>query len=53
LIVCNQNPEVFCLNENNHWELDEYNSMGSYLFIKAIDEKVAISEIYEWTNIVG
>ena len=43
--------EVFRLNENNHWELEEYNSMGSFLFIKAIDEKVAISEIYEGANI--
>jgi len=45
--------EVFRLNENNHWELEEYNSMDSFLFIKAIDEKVAISEIYEGANIEG
>lgn len=45
--------EVFRLNENNHWELEEYNSMDSFLFIKPIDEEVAISEIYEGANIEG
>src|SRR6185312_1617591 len=45
--------EVFRLNENNHWELEEYNSIENVLFIKAIDEKIAISEIYEDVNIKG
>lgn len=45
--------EVFRLNENNHWELEEYNSVENFLFIKAIDEKIAISEIYEGVNIEG
>jgi Uma2 family endonuclease len=43
--------EVFRLNENNHWELEEYNSVENFLFIKAIDEKILISEIYEGVNI--
>jgi len=45
--------EVFRLNENNHWELEEYDSIENVLFIKAIDEKIAISEIYEDVNIKG
>ncbi len=43
--------EVFRLNENNHWELEEYNAVENFLFIKAIDEKIGISEIYEGVNI--
>lgn len=39
--------EVFRLNENNHWELEEYNSTENLLHIKAINENILISEIYE------
>ncbi len=42
--------EVFRLNEKNHWELEEYNSAEEFLFIKAIDEKILILEIYESVN---
>jgi len=45
--------EVFRLNENSRWELEEYDSFENFLFIKAIDEKIAISEIYEGVNIKG
>ena len=45
------NIEAFRLNENNHWELEEYNSVENILFIKTVDEKIAISEIYEGVNI--
>ncbi len=43
--------EVFRLNEKNHWELEEYNSVEDILFIKEIDEKILISEIYEGVKI--
>ncbi len=43
--------EVFRLNEKNHWELEEYNSVEDFLFIKAIDEKILVSEIYEGINL--
>ncbi|HET7116055.1 MAG TPA: Uma2 family endonuclease [Hanamia sp.] len=43
--------EVFRLNENNHWELEEYDSVENYLFVETIDEKIAIAEIYEGVNI--
>lgn len=43
--------EVFRLNENNHWELEEYDSVENYLFVETIEEKIAIAEIYEGVNI--
>ena len=39
--------EVFRLNENGHWELEEYNSLDESVLIKAIDETLILSEIYE------
>ena len=42
--------EVFRLNESNHWELEEYNTITEQLHIKAVDEIIAISEIYEGVN---
>lgn len=43
--------EIFRLNENNHWELEEYNDANSFLEIKSINESILISEIYEGANI--
>jgi Uma2 family endonuclease len=39
--------EVFRINEKNHWELEEYNNVNESLQIKAINENILISEIYE------
>ncbi len=39
--------EIFRLNENGHWELEEYNSLTDIVSIKAIDETVSLSEIYD------
>lgn len=39
--------EVFRLNENGRWELEEYNSLTETVIIKAIDETVILSEIYD------
>ncbi|MET4082721.1 Uma2 family endonuclease [Pedobacter sp. UYP30] len=39
--------EIFRLNENNHWELQEYNSLNETVIIKAIDETITLSEIYD------
>jgi Uma2 family endonuclease len=44
--------EVFRLNENNHWELEEYNSPEEELHIKAIDKKILIADIYEDVRLV-
>ncbi len=43
--------EVFRLNSNGHWELEEYNTITDHLQIKAINETVSIAEIYEGVNI--
>jgi len=43
--------EVFRLNENNHWELEEYNSINDLLYLKVINEKIPLSEIYEGAKI--
>ena len=43
--------EVFRLNENKHWELEEYNSIEDIIHTKVIDEKILISEIYEGVNV--
>jgi len=44
--------EAFRLNENNHWELEEYNDANNFLEVKAINENILIAEIYEDVNIV-
>ena len=43
--------EVFRLNENGHWELQEYNLLSDVIVIKAIDEIVSLSEIYDGVRI--
>ncbi|MEP7251357.1 MAG: Uma2 family endonuclease [Ginsengibacter sp.] len=45
------NLEAYRLNENKHWELEEYKTAEGSLFIKTIDEEIVISEIYEGVNI--
>ena len=39
--------ETFRLNENSHWELEEYSSLADALIIKAINEGVLLFEIYD------
>ncbi len=43
--------EIFRLNENGYWELEEYNSLTDIVSIKAIDETVSLSEIYDGVRI--
>ncbi|MBX3254265.1 MAG: Uma2 family endonuclease [Chitinophagaceae bacterium] len=38
--------EIFRLNEINHWELEEYNSVEEMLYIKIINEEIALGDIY-------
>jgi Uma2 family endonuclease len=45
--------EVFRLNENNHWELEEYNDLEELLHVKAINESILLSEIYKGVKIEG
>jgi len=39
--------EIFRLNENGRWELEEYNSLAGTVVIKAIDETILLSEVYD------
>lgn len=39
--------EVFRLNETNHWELEEYNSVADSIPVKAVGETILLSEIYD------
>lgn len=39
--------EVFRLNEKENWELEEYKTLGDNVIIKALDETIALTEIYE------
>lgn len=43
--------EVFRLNEKNHWELEEYNSLSDQVPIKVIGEDILLSEIYDGVKI--
>lgn len=45
--------EIFRLNKNGHWELEEYKSLTDSVIIKAIDESVVLSEIYEGVHIAN
>ena len=39
--------EIFRLNESSHWELEEYDTAEEMLYIKTIDENIALADIYE------
>ena len=39
--------EIFRLNENNHWELEEYKDSNESIHIKVINESLPIAEIYD------
>jgi Uma2 family endonuclease len=45
--------EVFRLNESGHWELEEYNAPADSLLIKAINESILLSEIYDSVRFEG
>jgi Uma2 family endonuclease len=45
--------EVFRLNESGHWELEEYNAPADSLLIKAINESILLSEIYDGVRFEG
>lgn len=45
--------EVFRLNEKNHWELEEYNDVNTLFEVRAINEQILISEIYDSVKIPG
>ncbi|MCW3119099.1 MAG: hypothetical protein JWM28_3181, partial [Chitinophagaceae bacterium] len=45
--------EVFRLNKENHWELEEYKHMNKVLSIQTMGISIPIMEIYEGTRLSG
>ena len=43
--------EIFRLNANNHWELEEYNKDAQTVLIQVINTPLSIEEIYEGTEL--
>lgn len=43
--------EVFRLNENGHWELEEYKSLNDRMLVKTIHETILLAEIYDGVEI--
>ena len=46
------NVEIFRLNENHHWELEEYNSTAESFEIKTIDTALSFAEVYEGSGVM-
>ena len=46
------NIEVFRLNINNHWELEEYNKDNENFEIQTINTSLLLSEIYDGTKLL-
>ena len=44
--------EIFRLNENNHWELEEYNNTVESFEIHTINTSLSFAEVYEASGIV-
>lgn len=44
--------EVFRLNANNNWELEEYESVDQFLTIPSLSISIPVLEIYEHTQLV-
>ena len=45
------NVEVFRINANAHWELEEYKALSETLRIPSVEIAIPLSEIYEGTKI--
>ncbi len=44
--------EIFRLNESKHWELEEYKSLDESLFISALNVRISLRELYQFTSLV-
>lgn len=44
--------EVFRMNKNEHWELEEYKSIDETLEIQTVQLSIPLSEIYEGTKLL-
>jgi len=44
--------EIFRLNENNHWELEEYKTDAESFEIKTINTNLSFDEVYEGSGVM-
>lgn len=44
--------EVFHLNANNHWELQEYRAVSEMLQLSSVAVSVSLTEVYEGTKLL-
>lgn len=44
--------EIFRLNESKHWELEEYKSLDESLFIAALNVRISLRDVYQFTSLV-
>ena len=54
ILVDSQNVhiEMWHLNNNNHWELEEYKKADDILLIKTVELSITFKEIYEGTKLL-
>ena len=45
--------EIFRLNANHHWELEEYDNRTESFPIHTIDTSLSFPEVYEGTKLIG
>ncbi len=45
----NIDVEIWRINENNHWELEEYKSLQEFVTLQAIDVSISMEKIYART----
>ena len=43
--------EAFRINDNNHWELEEYKKIGEILQVKTVQLLIPLTEVYEGTKL--
>ncbi|HEX5150760.1 MAG TPA: Uma2 family endonuclease [Parafilimonas sp.] len=46
------NIEVFRINEDGHWLLEEYKKPDEFLIINAVDFQLTVGEIYQGTKLI-
>lgn len=47
------NVYVFRINENGHWELEEYKKIEDVLSVRLLELSIPLAEIYEGVNLVN
>lgn len=47
----NVHIEIFRVNENQHWELEEYKELSESILIKAVEISIPLTEIYDGVQV--